>query len=335
MTGGPRIRFGPDGIEVEQGLLWLDATRPKPFCVISHAHGDHVARHRRALCTAETAELVRIRQGPGTRCLPRRFGEPTRVGDLVVTLHPAGHILGSAMVHVEGPQGTLLYTGDAKLEGGRTSPPAGPVHADVMITEATFGRPDLLHPPAGEVHAALVRTARETLEAGVTPIFLAYALGKAQEVMAVLCDARLPVAAHGSAWNLCRVYRGSGIRFPGARRLARDRAAGCVLVVPPRELPNARALVPGPTRVVAVTGWRLPPDEASEIDATLPLSDHSDFNGLLKLVELCAPDKVHVVHGFAPEFAAALRERGYDAQAVPGHEGPAVDGPAPGMFAGL
>ena len=92
-----KLRFCDEGIEVEGGLLWLDATRPKTLGLVTHAHGDHVAKHETILCTPETAELVRRRTGRGPRFLEVRYGRPTTVGDLEVTLHPAGHELGSAM----------------------------------------------------------------------------------------------------------------------------------------------------------------------------------------------------------------------------------------------
>jgi Cft2 family RNA processing exonuclease len=324
MTAPPRVRFDAVGIEVESGLLWLDARRPKPFGVISHAHADHVGRHETILCTPATAAFVRRRSGAGPRFLERPYGEPTRVGDLTVTLLPAGHVLGSAMVLLEGPGGTLLYTGDVRVDGGLTCPPAGPVKADVLVTEATFGRSDHRFPPPDAVRGELVRWARATIEARETPVFLAYALGKAQEVMSALCAARVPVAAHGAVWKLCDVYREHGIRFPGARKLSRG-VAGAAVVTPPRFRPRGERL-----RVAAVTGWG---DRALApgIERAFQLSDHSDFDGLLRLVERVRPSRVHVVHGYAREFALELRARGYEADPAEGHAGPDED-EIPGAF---
>jgi Cft2 family RNA processing exonuclease len=324
MTGPPRVRFDASGIEVESGLLWLDARRPKPFGVVSHAHADHVARHETILCTPATAAFVRRRSGTGPRFLERPYGEPTLVGDLTVTLLSAGHVLGSAMVHVRGPLGTLLYTGDVRVDGGLTCPPAEPVPADVLVTEATFGRQDYRFPAPDTVRAELVDWARATIEAGETPVFLAYALGKAQEVMSALAAAGLPVAAHGAVWKLCDVYRAHGIRFPGARRLGRGPARAAV-VTPPRYRPTS-----GRLRVAAVTGWG-ERAKAPGIERVFPLSDHSDFEGLLRLVERVRPARVHVVHGYAREFAEELRARGYAAEAVEGHAGPDED-EIPGAF---
>ncbi|MHC4548116.1 MAG: MBL fold metallo-hydrolase [Planctomycetota bacterium] len=323
MTGPPRVRFEPHGVEVEGGLLWLDARRVKPLGVVSHAHADHVARHRTILCTPETAALIRRRVGGhGRRFLEHRYGEPTPVGDLTVTLLPAGHILGSAMVLLEGPGGSLLYTGDVRPEGGLTCPPAQPVRADTLITEATFGRPEYRFPPPDETRAALVRFARETLEAHETPVLLAYALGKAQEVMTLLAGAGIPIAAHGAVWKVCDVYRSFGHAFPGSRRLTGTKDRRAAVVVPPH---CAGQIAPaGPRRVAAITGWG-ERARGRGVDRVFPLSDHADYDGLLRLVDAVRPRRVHVVHGFARSFAATLRERGYDAEAVPGHAGPDED----------
>ena len=330
MAEGPRVRFDQFGIELEDGLLWLDARKPKPFGVITHAHGDHVGRHETVLCTPETAALVRKRSGPGSRFVEKRFGEETVVGDLTVTLLSAGHILGSAMVLVQSPRGSLLYTGDFRMEGGLTCPPAEPRRADVLITEATYGRSDLRHPPQAELRARMLEEARGAFGRKQVPVFLAYALGKAQEVMAASCEAGFSVAAHGSVWNLCGIYRAAGIKFPRSRKLSDRHRRDSVLVLPPRFRADPIVRDHAPLWVVAVTGWggRAATDG---IDAVVPLSDHADHDGILALVDAVRPSCVHVVHGYARELAGTLRERGYDARAVAGHSGPPETG-APGQF---
>lgn len=325
-----RIAFEDRGIAVQDGLIWIDALRPKPFGVITHAHADHVARHQRILCTPETAAFLRMRIGGAARMLERRYGEPTTVGDCTITLVGAGHVLGSAMVHVEGPAGSLLYTGDVRLEGGLTCPPAEPVHAEILVMESTFGRSDHRMPPAEAVRADLVRFAREALESHQTPVFLAYALGKAQEVMCALGQAGIPVAAHGTVWGPCKVYREFGIRFPRSRRLQRTRTRRAAIVVPPRHLKATEVQAAAPLRVASVTGWGKRTLGAG-VDANFRLSDHSDFDGLLRLVERVAPQRIFTLHGYAAELADTLRARGYDAEAVPGHSGP-EEGTRPGMF---
>jgi len=204
------------------------------------------------------------------------------------------------------------------------------VHADTLITEATFGIPKHRHPPAEESRARLIDFAKRSLDGGLTPVFMAYALGKGQEVLAALTGAGIPVAAHGSIWNLLRPYREAGIRFPGARRLSRNGSRRCAIIAPPRWADSAPVRGAGKVAVAAVTGWGSMAQRKG-IDETIVLSDHADYDQLIELVEAVAPKHVHTLHGYAEEFAADLRERGYSASAVAGHSGPA-DGEIPGMF---
>ena len=329
-----RLEFSGNGVGIDNGLLWIDAPRPKRLCVVTHAHGDHVAKHATILCTPATAALVRLRTGGDSKFIEVPYGEKTAVGDLAVTLLPAGHILGSAMALIEGPptatRPSLLFTGDVHLEGNRTCPPATPVHADTLVTESTFGRPDQRLPPAETVRLELAEFAHECLEMDITPVFLAYALGKAQEVMAILVEAGVPIAAHGAVWNLCRVYRSCGHAFPRSRKLGRGGRRRAALVVPPRFRKTPEVMQHEPLRIAAVTGWG---DRALQpgVERSFPLSDHSDFGGLVRLVEQVAPQKVYTIHGYAREFAEQLRARGFDAEAVEGHSGP-DEGVRPGMF---
>lgn len=325
-----RVAFSGNGVEIDGGLLWIDAPKPKPLSVVTHAHADHVAKHETILCTPATAALVRRRSGRGARFLEVPCGQKTVVGDSTVTLLSAGHILGSAMALVEGPRGSLLATGDVRLDGGLTCPPAQPRHADILVTESTFGREDHRLPPAEQSRRELVDFAERALAAGETPVFLAYALGKAQEVMATLAAAGVLIEAHGTVWGLTKVYRDFGIRFPGSRKLARGARRAAAIVVPPRFLKTTEVQQRAPLRVAAITGWG---DRARgpDTDATIPLSDHSDFDGLLELARRVAPQKIYTMHGYAAEFAAELNARGFDAEAVPGHSGPDEE-ERPGMF---
>lgn len=325
-----KLRFAADGIEVADGLFWLDATKPKALGVISHAHGDHSGRHETIVCTRETGAFHRQRSGHRGKYIELSFGEPWRVGDVEIVLWSAGHILGSAMVEMRGPEGTTLYTGDFRMSGGLTCPPAHPVPADALITEATFGVPQHRHPPADESRAELVQFARDCLDGGRTPIFMAYALGKGQEVLAALTQAGIPVAAHGSIWNLLRPYRDAGVRFPGGRRLSRNGSRQCAVIAPPRWADSAPVRGTGEVSVCAITGWGNMAQRPG-IDKTIVLSDHADYDQLVQLVTAVAPKHVYTLHGYAKEFAEDLRQRGFNAEAVPGHSGPA-DGEIPGMF---
>src|SRR5262249_27349933 len=153
-----QVNFEPNGLHLPKLGLWLDAHEPclgpeKVF--VSHAHSDHVAAHREVILSAPTVKLMQGRL-PGTRFEhvlpfgePRRFESPGSTCEL--TLLPAGHIFGSAMLFAAAEGQTLLYTGDFKLRHGLSAEVCQPRPADILIMETTYGRPHYVFPPAESV----------------------------------------------------------------------------------------------------------------------------------------------------------------------------------------
>ncbi len=309
-----------NGLRLPQIDWWLDAHRPVARSFVSHAHADHVARHREILCSPPTARLVRARL-PGRReehILP--FGQTERLApDCTVTLHPAGHILGSAQILLEHTaHGRLLYTGDFKLRPGLAAEPCAIPPADTLIMETTFGRPRYTLPPSAEVFADIVAFCRDALADGATPVLFAYSLGKSQELLAGLADARLPVTLHPKALEITRIYEELGFAFaPGA--IFDDTVTEDRVVVCPSQTADSAWFknIPRP-RTAVVSGWAL--DDGARYryrcDAVFPLSDHADYPDLLRFVEAVNPRRVFTVHGFAQDFARDLRRLGREAWAL-------------------
>jgi Cft2 family RNA processing exonuclease len=306
------------GLLLPELRLALDAHAPGYDCLVSHAHGDHIpweAAH--AYASPETADLLALRH-PSLRVTPIAWGEVVRIGGARVSLHPAGHILGSAAIRVEAPDGdSLLYTGDTNTQVPFTCPPAELPAADTLVVESTFGLPIFRFPPRAEVAARAVAFARETLDAGATPVFLGYALGKAQELTKLLGDAGVPVAVHGAAWRMAEAYRARGVTFPRARPYVRGETEGAALVVP-ASFRNHAMVTSLDARVAYASGWALLSRSRAQMDADLllPLSDHADHPGLLDIVDRVGARKVFANHGSADVFAHLLRRRGLDAYAL-------------------
>ncbi len=309
-----------EGIYLPQIDWWLDAHRATPRSLVSHAHSDHVARHREVLCTEATGRLMRARL-PGRRTehiLP--FGVTEALdAHTAVTLLPAGHILGSALCLLEHDEhGSLLYTGDFKLRRGLVAEPCAATEADILIMETTFGRPHYVMPPASTVWADLEGFCRETLAQGRTPVLFAYSLGKAQEVLAGIGRSGLPVMLEANAHRLTRIHEELGVALPPYREFSAADVAGHVVIAPPQS-PRTGILsrIPAP-RTAIVSGWAL--DSGAiyryRCDAAFPLSDHADYAELLRFVDQVNPRCVYTVHGFAADFARTLRERGREAWAL-------------------
>ena len=306
------------GVHLHAHDLWLDPWEPKRFAFVSHAHGDHIAPHEEIILSEGTARLLQARM-PGMRTehvLP--FGEQRRVHDVDVTLLPAGHIFGSAQLFISVENETLLYTGDFKLRHGKSAEAAEWRQADTLIMETTFGLPRYQFPPTKQVIEQIVAFCRETIEDGAVPVLLGYSLGKAQEILCSLDGAGLTPMLHGSVYQMTRIYEQFGQSFCKYVRYHKNEVAGKVLICPPSASHSPMIEKIPRKRVAMISGWAVDPNAVYryQVDAALPLSDHADYNDLVRYVDLVQPKRVFTLHGFAAEFARDLRERGVEAWAL-------------------
>lgn len=312
-----------DDLKVSGTSLFMDSRRLRPLCFVSHAHSDHIAIHERALATPPTAALLEHRLNYfGAETL--QYGEQREIDcHTRVQLIPAGHVLGSAMLRVERPEGILLYTGDFKLRESLTVETAAPVPSDVLVMETTYGLPFFRFPRWREVADQLIDLCRDALANGRQPIVMGYSLGKAQEAIRILTDAGLPVTLHGAVHSLSGIIERFNVKLGPYRRYrfedfhgpaALDLAERGVLIAPPRVARTSFATrFKDPCRIV-LTGWALLKNSIYRygVEHALPLSDHADFDELLELVDRVNPRKIYTHHGYK-EFADTLRARGHDA----------------------
>src|SRR5687768_6929417 len=225
--------FYRGGLYLPDHELWLDADSPRDRCIISHAHGDHIAEHRAIVATPETARLFRHRCGE-TEIETLRFGERRDYGDYALTLFPAGHCLGAAQVLVEAGGERLIYTGDFKLRQNLTAGQATVIPCDTLVMESTFGDPVYRFPPEEETAERLYSAVDRALAESRTPVVLAYSLGKSQEALEWLLRRDYRVALHGAIWSVTEIYREMGVKFSGGyEKYDRQRVKGRVLIAPP------------------------------------------------------------------------------------------------------
>lgn len=308
------------GVHLPDAGIWLDPRDRHPLAVVSHAHGDHIARHDAVVCTEPTHRILvhrtARRRRPGAQGRLLGYGEPLEIGEAVVTLHPAGHVLGSAQVLVRHRGVRVLYSGDIRLRGGRTAEPIEHVEADVLIVESTFGRPQYRFPDPATVVAAICDFCVAVVAAGGVPVLLGYALGKGQELLACLREAGLPIVLHPALHAVTEIYRELGVSLPPALRWDGHVPAGGVLIWPPHLRATRAVRGLERVRVASVTGWAVDRDHALHmgVDAAFPLSDHADFEELCLYVERSRARLVYTVFGKAEDFAHQLRRRGVDAQ---------------------
>jgi DNA ligase-1 len=306
------------GVYLPSVDFWLDPWEPKRFAFVSHAHSDHIAPHEEMVFSEGTARLMQARM-PGTRVehvLP--FAEPQRIRNVDIMLLPAGHIFGSAQLFLGSNDETLLYTGDFKLRHGKSAEPAEWRQADTLIMETTFGLPRYQFPPTEQVIDQIVTFCRDALAEDTVPVLLGYSLGKAQEILCSLDGAGLTPMLHGSVFQMTRIYEQFGQSFCKYLRYNKNEVAGKVLICPPSASHSLMIDKIPRKRVAMISGWAVEPNAIYryQVDAAFPLSDHADYNDLLRYVDLVQPKRVLTLHGFAAEFARDLRERRIDAWAL-------------------
>jgi putative mRNA 3-end processing factor len=308
-------------IELERGDLrvagsglFLDARRRSACAFISHAHGDHLARHDRTIATGATLAHARHRLGDRAKkgeALPAAYREPFGLGDLELELFPAGHVLGSAQIRVKRNGVALGYTGDLCLDETLTAEAAEVMPCDVLVLESTFGKPRYVFPPKREVLAAVRRFVDDALADRVTPVLLGYALGKAQEILKFLAGAGYRCAVHPAVHAIDRVYEALGVDLGSPRVLDDDAPPpepGEVVVCPPHLARSAPMRAIRRRRTAVLSGWALDGRHWFRgADAAFPLSDHADFPSLVRYAKASGAGRVFTVHGYAAELAAALR----------------------------
>lgn len=292
--------------------MWLDPRRPRPFAFVSHAHGDHIGRHERILATPATARFMEHRLGKLT--FQRvGFGETIDLGAATqARLHPAGHIQGAAQIEIVHRGERLVYTGDFRLRPSETADACAVVPCDVLIMECTFGRPEYLFPPRSEVIPRLAAHLSELLEQGRTPVLLAYALGRSQELLQVLAGRGFEFHLAPPVYAMVKIYEELGMTFENYRLAQQGQTQGGVLVVPPHASRSRLVKHAHQPLLIAATGWSAGGSPPYHADCCYPFSDHADFAELVEYVERARPREVHVINGYT-EFRDHLRERGFRA----------------------
>src|SRR5687768_2245381 len=200
--------------------VFIDPPEPKARAIITHGHGDHArSGHGAVLATPDTIAIMKARYGEESagRFQALDYGAPLDLGGVTVTLHPAGHILGSAQVLLEFGGQRIVVTGDYKRGLDATAQPFELVTCDLLVTEATFALPVFQHPDPQSEIMKLLRSVKEHPERA--HVIGCYALGKAQRVIALLRQAGYdaPIYLHGAMIRLCQLYQERGIALGDLR----------------------------------------------------------------------------------------------------------------------
>jgi putative mRNA 3-end processing factor len=328
----------PEGLYCEVGDFFVDPWRPVERAVITHAHADHARPGHRAYLAAASAEAV-LRARLGSISLHAlEYGEAIETNGVRVSLHPAGHVLGSAQVRIEHRGEVWVASGDYKVEPDPTCAPFEPVRCHTFVTESTFGLPIYRWPAARETFAAIDAWWRANADAGRASVLYCYAFGKAQRLLAGVDASIGPIVCHGAIEPLNRVYRAAGVALPAtflASAVTERAMLSRALVLAP---PSAGGTTwirrfPEPSDAFA-SGWMAVRGarRRRSVDRGFVLSDHADWPGLNAAIEASGAERVFVTHGHVPPMMRWLAERGLEARSFEtefaGEDGAARDDPA-------
>lgn len=316
------IDFTHKGLYCAAGDFYIDPWQPVNKAIITHAHSDHARwGSNYYLCHEASLLLLKLRLGE-IAVEPVQWNETIHINGMKVSLHPAGHIIGSSQVRIENNNEVWVVSGDYKLEDDGISGRFEPVKSNVFITESTFGLPIYQWKPQEEIFQNIRNWINDNRSAGKTSVLIAYSLGKAQRLMQCIRDMDIKIFLHGAVWNVHQTLLDAGYDLPFAERVlpetAKENFKGSIVIAPPSADGTPWMKRFAPYSVGVCSGWMQVRGNVRRrnADAGFALSDHADWKGLLDAVKATGAEKVFVTHGFQAAFSRYLNENGIAAAEV-------------------
>jgi putative mRNA 3-end processing factor len=302
------------GLYCPAGNFYIDPWLPVERALITHAHSDHASAGSQYYLTAQPgAGLLRLRVGEDAEIQALGYGERLSIADVIVSFHPAGHILGSAQIRLEHQGEVWVVSGDYKLAPDPTCAPFEPLRCHTFVTESTFGLPIFRWPAESDTAAAIQAWWIANQGSGKTSLLFAYPLGKAQRLLAALDSLAGPIVAHDSVERYSRVYREQGIALPPS-----SGGPGALVIAPPGLHGSPWEKSFGSVSTAFVSGWMRirGTRRRRSLDRGFVLSDHADWAGLLEAIRETRAETVWVTHGYRAPLVRWLEEHGKKAVSV-------------------
>ncbi len=317
------LEFNENGIYCPKADVYIDPWKPVRKALITHGHADHSRPgHDAYLSTSSAAPVIRYRLGRDISLETIEYGQIKKINGVSFSFHPAGHILGSAQIRIEYKGEIWVVSGDYKRENDGLSEPFEPVKCHTFITECTFGLPVYNWPDQKDVFADIEGWWRQNREEGKVSVITAYALGKAQRLLANLPQDIGPVFTHGAVENVNEVIRQQGVALPETIRvipeLTKKDFDGGLVIATPSALGSAWMKRFPKYSTAMVSGWMAlrGTRRRRSADRGFVLSDHADWEGLNTTITETGADKIFVTHGYTSIFKKWLEEKGLNAHEV-------------------
>ena len=319
MLREPLIINSDHGLYCPPGDFFIDAWRGVARNIVTHAHSDHARPgSQRYLTAIEGVHILRRRLG-NVFIDGVEYGQIIEMNDVRISLHPAGHVLGSAQVRIEHDGEAWVFTGDYKRQPDPTCKAFEPQRCNTLITECTFGLPIFRWRDPQIVIDQINQWWRKNVELGRTSLLIAYTLGKSQRVLAGLDPSIGPILLHGAVHAMVQAYRESGVALPPAEHATAENAKthrGMAIVIAPPSAMNApwvRKFAPISTGIASgwmqVRGFR----RRRSADRGFVLSDHADWPALMETIEQSGAEQIIATHGYTIPLVRFLCERGQNA----------------------
>ncbi len=308
------ISFTDKGLFCEAGGFYIDPWKPVERAVITHGHSDHARiGNKYYLCHRFTKPILQLRLGDNNYQTVD-WNESINMNGVKVSLHPAGHIIGSSQIRLEYNNEVWVVSGDYKTEDDGLSGKFEALKCNTFITESTFGLPIYKWKPQLRIYDDIINWISKNKENGKTSILLAYSLGKAQHVLQAIKETTQTILAHGAIFNMQQTLINAGWDLTPVVRITpetpKELLKETVIIAPPSAESTSWIKKLYPYSIGVCSGWMQVRGNARRrnVDAGFALSDHADWNGLLQTVKATGAEKVFVTHGFQSAFSRYLNE---------------------------
>jgi putative mRNA 3-end processing factor len=314
------LRFTERGIYCEEGHFFIDPWRPVERAIITHGHADHARwGHQSYLCHTDSVEILRHRLGATLSIKGIEYNDPLVINGVKVSLHPAGHLLGSAQVRVEHKGEVWVASGDYKTDKDPIAVDFEPVPCHTFITECTFGLPIYNWPDSKAVMLQMEEWWKSNQKAGKISLISAYSLGKAQRILEQIDETIGPLFVHGAVNKLNHVHQKVGflnktINYLGPT-VSKSDLEGALVIAPSSAINSTWSNRLRPFSVGVASGWMMirGSKRRQNVDRGFVLSDHADWNGLNEAIDATGAERIICTHGYTGTFKEWLIHRGFEA----------------------
>lgn len=312
------IEFTDKGLFCRAGNFYIDPWKPVDHAIITHAHSDHAKfGSKYYLCHTLTKPLLQARLGDNNYETVE-WNETKYINGVKVSLHPAGHIIGSSQIRVEYNNEVWVASGDYKVANDGLSGAFEPVQCNAFITESTFGLPIYTWKQQEAIFENMRNWILANKALNRSSIIIAYSLGKAQRILKALEDFDETIYMHGATYNMHMALMNAGIPLPKikAERVTpetpKDKLKECIVIAPPGADGSLWLKKFTPYAIGVCSGWMQVRGNVrrKNVDGAFALSDHADWDGLLQAIKATGAEKVYVTHGYQSVFSRYLNENG-------------------------